>query len=218
MTSAFSSQYSISLCPASFRIPRPNLLVTPDVSWLPTFAFQSPIMKRTSFWGVTSRRFVGVHRTIQLQLIQHYSLGHRLGLLWYWMVCLGNKQRSFCRFWDCIQVLHFRLLLTMMATPLLVRDSCLRSMYTHIHKHTCTYIHKHTCTCIHVCMCSLSYVQLFKTPRMVVHQALVSMIFSRQEYWNGVQFPIYTCKHICIFMCAYVCVCVCVCTADLPYP
>ena len=25
------------------------------------------------------------------------------------MVCLGNEQRSFCRFWDCIQVLHFRL-------------------------------------------------------------------------------------------------------------
>ena len=25
------------------------------------------------------------------------------------MVCLGNKQRPFCRFWDCTQVLHFRL-------------------------------------------------------------------------------------------------------------
>ena len=25
------------------------------------------------------------------------------------MLCLGNEQRSFCRFWDCIQVLHFRL-------------------------------------------------------------------------------------------------------------
>ena len=25
------------------------------------------------------------------------------------MVCLGDEQRSFCRFWDCIQVLHFRL-------------------------------------------------------------------------------------------------------------
>ena len=49
MTSAFSLQNSISLCPASFRIPRPNLPVTPGVSWLPTFAFQSPIMKRTSF-------------------------------------------------------------------------------------------------------------------------------------------------------------------------
>ena len=53
---------------------------------------------------------VGLHRTVQLQLLQHYWLGHRLGLLWYWMVCLGNEQRSFCRFRDCIQVLHFRLL------------------------------------------------------------------------------------------------------------
>ena len=25
------------------------------------------------------------------------------------MVCLGNEQRSFCHFWDCIQVLHFKL-------------------------------------------------------------------------------------------------------------
>ena len=44
MTSAFSWQNSVSLCPASFCIPRPNLPVTPGVSWLPTFAFQSPIM------------------------------------------------------------------------------------------------------------------------------------------------------------------------------
>ena len=27
----------------------------------------------------------------------------------YWKVCLGNEARSFCRFWDCIQVLHFGL-------------------------------------------------------------------------------------------------------------
>ena len=32
MTSAFSWQNSISLCPASFRIPRPNLPITPGVS------------------------------------------------------------------------------------------------------------------------------------------------------------------------------------------
>ena len=32
MTSAFSWQNSISLWPASFRIPRPNLPVTPGVS------------------------------------------------------------------------------------------------------------------------------------------------------------------------------------------
>ena len=52
---------------------------------------------------------VGLHRTVQLKLLQHHSLGHRIGLLWYWMVHLGNKQRSSCHSWDCIQVLHFRL-------------------------------------------------------------------------------------------------------------
>ena len=40
------------------------------------------------------------------------------------MLCLGNEQRSFCHFWYCIQVLHRTLLLTMMATPFLIRDSC----------------------------------------------------------------------------------------------
>ena len=105
----FSWQNSVSLCPASFCTPRPNLPLTPGVSWLPTFAFQSPIMKRTSFLCFSSKSLVGLHRTIQLQFLQHYWFGHRLGLLWYWMVCLGNEQRSFCRFGDFIQVLHFRL-------------------------------------------------------------------------------------------------------------
>ena len=61
------------------------------------------------FWVLVLKGLVGLHRTIQLQFLQRYWLGHRLGLLWYWMVCLGNEQRSICRFWDCIQVLHFRL-------------------------------------------------------------------------------------------------------------
>ena len=78
-------QNSISLCPASFRIPRPNLPVTPRVSWLPTFAFQSPIMKRTSFLCVlVLKGLVGLHRTIQLQLLQHYWLVHRLGVTLIW--------------------------------------------------------------------------------------------------------------------------------------
>ena len=55
MTSAFSWPYSVSLGPASFCPPRPHLPVTPGISSLPTFAFQSPIMKRTSFFGVRSR-------------------------------------------------------------------------------------------------------------------------------------------------------------------
>ena len=96
MTSAFSWQKSVSLCPASFCTPRSNLPVTPSVSWFPTFAFQSPIMKKTSFWVLVLEGLVGLHRTIQLQLHKHYWSRHRPGLLWYWMVCLENEQRSFC--------------------------------------------------------------------------------------------------------------------------
>ena len=120
MTSEFSWQNSISLCPASFCTLRPNLPITLGITWLPTLAFQSPIMKKTSFfWVLVLEDLIGLHRTVLLQLLQHYWSGHRLGLLWYWMVCLGNEQRSFCHFSDCIQVLHFGLLLTMMATPFL---------------------------------------------------------------------------------------------------
>ena len=108
VTSAFSWQISVSLCPALFCTPRPNLPITPRISWLPTFAFQSPMMKRTSFWGVlVLEGIVGLHRTVQFQLLQHYWLRHRLGLLWYCMWYLPWKQkRSFCHFWDCTQVLH----------------------------------------------------------------------------------------------------------------
>ena len=35
---------TVSLCPASFWIPRQNLAATPDISWLPSFAFQSPMV------------------------------------------------------------------------------------------------------------------------------------------------------------------------------
>ena len=59
------------------------------------------------FWVLVLEGLIGLHRTVQLQLHQHYWLEHRHELLWYWMVWLGNEQRSFCHFWDCIQVLHF---------------------------------------------------------------------------------------------------------------
>ena len=63
---------------------------------------------------------VGLHRTVQLQLLQSYWLGHRLGLLWYWMVCLGNKQfiLSFLRFHP--STAFQTPLLTMRTTPFLL--------------------------------------------------------------------------------------------------
>ena len=73
------------------------------------FFIPVPYNEEDIFFGVlVLEGLVGLHRTVQLQLLQQYWLGQRLGLPWYWMVCLGNEQRSFCCFWDCIQVLHFR--------------------------------------------------------------------------------------------------------------
>ena len=44
--------------------------------------------------------------------------------------------------------------------------------------------------CIHICMrVLLSHVRLFATPYTVVHQANLSMKFSRQDYWKGLTFP-----------------------------
>ena len=82
-------QNSIGLCPTSFCIPRPNLPLTPGISSY--FCIPIPIMKRISFLCVLEC-LVGLHGTVQLQLLQHYWSGHRLGLLWYLMTCLGNKQ------------------------------------------------------------------------------------------------------------------------------
>ena len=71
MISAFSWKNSISLCPASFHIPRPNYPVTPGVSCLPTFAFQSPIMKRTSFWVLVLKGLVGLifHQVVVVVMV-----------------------------------------------------------------------------------------------------------------------------------------------------
>ena len=95
MASAFSWQNSISLCPASFCIPRPNLPVTPGVSSLPTFAFQSPIMKRTSFGVLVLKGLVNLHRTVQIQLL--HVTGWAIGFDYHdveWFALEMNKDHS----------------------------------------------------------------------------------------------------------------------------
>ena len=65
------------------------------------FCIPAPYDEKDVFLGgLVLEGLVGLHRTFQLQLLQHYWLRYRLGLLWCWMVCLGNEQRSFCCFWD----------------------------------------------------------------------------------------------------------------------
>ena len=81
MTSAFSWQNSVSLRRASFCTERPNLLVTPG-SLIFYFCILVPYDEMDIFWGVlVLEGLVGLHRTIQLQLLQHYWSGHRLELL-----------------------------------------------------------------------------------------------------------------------------------------
>ena len=46
------------------------------------------------------------------------------------------------------------------------------------------------CVCVCVCVQSLSHVRLFVTPWTVVHQAPLSMGFSRQDHWSGLPFPL----------------------------
>ena len=105
MTSVFSWQNCISLCTAKFCIPSQICLLLQVFLDFLLFHSSSLWWKGHLLWVLVLEVLVSLHRTIQLQLLQHYWLGHRL--LWYWIVCLGNEQRLFCHFWDCIQVLHF---------------------------------------------------------------------------------------------------------------
>ena len=68
MTNAFSWQNSVSLWPASFCTPRPNLPVAPGISWLPTFESQSPMMKRTSFFVLVLEGLIVFHGTMDCSL------------------------------------------------------------------------------------------------------------------------------------------------------
>ena len=66
-------------------------------------------------------------------------------------------------------------------------------IYTHTHTHTHTHIHIYTYThiYIHIYMKwkSLSCIRLFVTSWTVNWQGLLSVEFSRQEYWSRLPFP-----------------------------
>ena len=79
---------TLLLCPASVCTSRPNLPVTPGISCFPTFIPVPYDVKDIFFLVLVLEGLVGLHRPIQLQLLWCYRLGHRLGLLWYWMVSL----------------------------------------------------------------------------------------------------------------------------------
>ena len=47
-----------------------------------SLVWEDPVEKEMAlFWVLVLEGLIGLHRTIQLQLLQHCWLGHRLGLL-----------------------------------------------------------------------------------------------------------------------------------------
>ena len=118
---------TINLCPASFCTPRPNLPVNPGISWLPTFAFRSPIMKGHIFGVLLLEGLVGLHRTVQRSASSAF-----LDRAKTWVTVILNALP-----WKLTEIilsflrLHpstafWTLLLTMMATPFFLRDSWLQ--------------------------------------------------------------------------------------------
>ena len=65
----------------------------------------------------------------------------------------------------------------------LVTTNLLLSLWIYLLQTYCVCVSHFSCLCVHV-SCS-SCVRLFATPWTVACQALLSMGFSRQEYWNG---------------------------------
>ena len=66
---AMSWQNSVNLCPALFCTPRTILPVTPGISYILIFGFQSIMMKRTYFFCVTSRRSCRSSNSASLALL-----------------------------------------------------------------------------------------------------------------------------------------------------
>ena len=63
-----------------------------EVSIVFLLLHSSPLWRKGHlYWVLVLEGLIGVHRTVQLQLLQHYLSRHRLGLLWYWLICLETE-------------------------------------------------------------------------------------------------------------------------------
>ena len=81
MTSAFSRQNSVSLCFALILYSKAKFSYYSRYLLISYFCIPILYDEKTSFLVLVLESLVGLHRTIQLQLLQHLWLGHRLGLL-----------------------------------------------------------------------------------------------------------------------------------------
>ena len=85
----------VSLCPASFYTQGQTCILF-QVSFEFLHFHSNPLWWKGHLLLVLVLE--GLHITIQLQLQWHQWLGHRLGSLWCWVVCLRNESRKCCSF------------------------------------------------------------------------------------------------------------------------
>ena len=92
------------------------LLLSISVNFLLLHSYHSWWKWYLFFLVLVQEDLTSLHKTSQLQLLQHQCLGHGLGLLWFWMVCLEmNQDHSLIfeiaiKYWNldsCWGLLHF---------------------------------------------------------------------------------------------------------------
>ena len=111
MTSAFSWQNSVSLCPASFCTPRPNLPVTLGIFWLPSFS--CPLWwKGHLFLVLVPEGLVGHHRTNTWKDAQHHSLSARESKMQYLDAMSKTKE------WSLFQGKPFSIIVIQVCAPI----------------------------------------------------------------------------------------------------
>ena len=89
----------LNFCPVSSCIPRPNLPAIPHIFFIFSFCIPIPYDDKNIFHlQLALGNHVCLHRTDQCELLHNQDSGQRLALLWWWIVCLENEQRPFCKF------------------------------------------------------------------------------------------------------------------------
>ena len=115
MSSVFSWHNSVSLLPVSFCTPRPNLPVTPGISWLSPFVFQSSMIKRTLQYSCHENPMSSMKRQKDMTLENEPPPGQKVSNMllgksgWHLLITpdrtmqLGQSKNN-TQLWICLMV------------------------------------------------------------------------------------------------------------------
>ena len=104
-----------------------------------------------------------------------------------WVFIEGNKNINYNIYWKDVQTP----ICTVAWFIIFIISRYRNNVNAHEWMKTTLSLFPYMCVCVCLCArtCVLCHVWLFMTPWTAVHQAPLSMEFSRQEYWSGLPFP-----------------------------